>query len=87
MGHHLDLAQASENYKKVFDTTSTCVAHRDVVFRRYAVPGVAHVKYWEDRELFQGILSEIIDKKTPPGWFSREDFRLGDGSTYSKALV
>ena len=87
VGHHLDLAQASENYKKVFDTTSTCVAHRDVVFRRYAVPGVAHVKYWEDRELFQGILSEIIDKKTPPGWFSREDFRLGDGSTYSKALV
>ncbi|MCH6553204.1 MAG: hypothetical protein IH789_12810 [Acidobacteria bacterium] len=87
MGHHLDLAQASENYKKVFDTTSTCVAHRDVVFRRYAVPGVAHVKYWEDRELFQGILLEIIDKKTPPGWFSREDFRLGDGSTYSKALV
>ena len=60
MGHHLDLAQGCENYGKIFDD-STCVAHRDVVFRRYAVPGVAHVKYWEDRELFQGILSEVID--------------------------
>ena len=93
VGHHLDLAQASENYKKVFDTTSTCVAHRDVVFRRYAVPGVAHVKYWEDRELFQGILSEVIDpargsgKKTVSGYFADPGFRLGDGTTYKKALV
>lgn len=93
VGHHLDLAQASENYKKVFDTTSTCVAHRDVVFRRYAVPGVAHMKYWEDRELFQGILSEVIDpargsgKKTVSGYFADPGFRLGDGTTYKKALV
>ena len=92
MGHHLDLAQGCENYGKIFDD-STCVAHRDVVFRRYAVPGVAHVKYWEDRELFQGILSEVIDpargsgKKTVSGYFADPGFRLGDGTTYKKALV
>lgn len=34
---------------------------RDVVFRRYSVPGVAHVRYWEDRELFKRLLDEVID--------------------------
>ncbi|MFQ5882139.1 MAG: hypothetical protein ACE5I9_06670 [Candidatus Methylomirabilales bacterium] len=60
VGHHLDVAQASENYKKIFNT-SIPVAYRDVVFRRYAVPGLAHVKYWEDKDLFTGIIKEVID--------------------------
>ncbi len=60
VGHHLDVAQACENYGKIFNT-SIPVAYRDVVFRRYAVPGVAHVKYWEDGDLFKGIVKEVID--------------------------
>jgi hypothetical protein len=60
VGHHLDVAQACENYGKIFNT-SMPVAYRDVVFRRYAVPGVAHVKYWEDGDLFKGIVKEVID--------------------------
>ena len=66
VGHHLDVAQASENYGKIFDTTSIGVAYRDVVFRRYSVPGLAHVKYWEDEDLFKGIIEEVIDTKCPP---------------------
>lgn len=60
VGHHLDVAQASVNYDKIFDTNIP-VAYRDVVFRRYAVPGLAHVKYWEDSDLFKGIVKEVID--------------------------
>jgi hypothetical protein len=62
VGHHLDVAQTSLNYKKVFDT-SIPVTYRDVVFRRYAVPGLAHVKYWEDGDLFKGIVKEVIDRE------------------------
>ncbi len=60
VGHHLDVAYASMNYGKIFETNIP-VAYRDVVFRRYAVPGVAHVKYWEDGDLFKGIVKGVID--------------------------
>jgi hypothetical protein len=52
-------------------------AKRDVVFRRYGIPGVAHNKYWEDRELFKGILREIIDRKEPgtSSYFAERHFR------------
>jgi hypothetical protein len=60
VGHHLDIAQASVNYGRIFDTKIP-VAYRDVVFRRYAVPGLAHVKYWDDSDLFKGMVREVID--------------------------
>jgi|CXWL01.1.fsa_nt_gi hypothetical protein len=61
VGHHLDTAQKCPNYSKVFDTTIP-VTYRDVVFRRYSVPGVAHIQYWKDQTLFDGLLAEVIDE-------------------------
>ncbi len=61
VGHHLDLAHECPAYRKVFDT-SVPVTYRDVVFRRYPVPGLAHVQYWKDQALFDRLLGEIIDK-------------------------
>jgi hypothetical protein len=62
VGHHLDLTRNKTMvYKKLFDVTDT--EGRDVVYRRYAVPGVAHLMYWKDQELFKNIVWEIIDRK------------------------
>ena len=62
VGHHLDLTRNKTRvYKQLFDITDT--EGRDVVYRRYAVPGVAHLMYWKDKELFKNILREIIDRK------------------------
>ncbi|MEE9187229.1 MAG: hypothetical protein V3U10_04245 [Bacteroidota bacterium] len=83
VGHHLDVAQRSENYGKIFDKQS--MPDRDVVFRRYAVPGVAHVKYWQDGDLFDGIIKEVIDKKET-GRFTLKKFRDSE-SVYRKALT
>ena len=88
VGHKLDVAQGTEHYGKFFVTDEVIPArYRDVVFRRYAVPGVAHVKYWEDGGLFQGILKEIIDRSVPPGGnFYQKSFWEKDASVYGKAL-
>ncbi|MFZ4524383.1 MAG: hypothetical protein ACOYOE_02255 [Chlorobium sp.] len=62
VGHHLDLTRNKTRvYRQLFDITDT--EGRDVVYRRYAVPGVAHLGYWKDQELFKKILWEIIDRK------------------------
>ena len=60
VGHHLEEAQNCQNYKKVFDT-SIPVTYRDVVFRRYLVPGVAHAQYWKDQKLFEILINSVID--------------------------
>ena len=60
VGHHLEEAQSCQNYKKVFDT-SIPVTYRDVVFRRYPVPGVAHTQYWKDQQLFEILINSVID--------------------------
>ena len=90
VGHHLDVTRASKNYPKVFDTKTVPDVHRDVVFRRYAVPGVAHVEYWTDRELFKGIVKAVIERghhqDAGDDYFSRQEFRVGDGSTYRRAV-
>jgi|GEM_PF-998879 len=61
VGHHLDLTRRTTLYGKFFSTAD--IARRDVVYRRYAVPGLAHIMYWDDGELFKGILREILDRK------------------------
>ncbi len=80
VGHHLDLTRRTEMYRKIFSTAD--VARRDVVYRRYAVPGLAHIMYWQDGELFRGILREILDRKPlgggEPGtssFFIRSEFQ------------
>lgn len=90
VGHHLDVAQATMNYGRMFDTRIP-VAYRDVVFRRYAIPGYAHIRYWDDGDLFTGIVNEVIDSGNQSnfqrGYFLESKFREGDGSVYKKALV
>jgi hypothetical protein len=57
------------------------------VFRRYAVPGLAHVKYWEDTELFKRVIGEVIDKKNGPDLdVENREFRELAG-VYQKALT
>ena len=88
VGHKLDVAQGTEHYGKVFVTDEEIpVQHRDVVFRRYAVPGLAHVKYWEDSALSQGILGEVIDRTIPHGgYFYQKRFWEKDNALYAEAL-
>ncbi|GJL64798.1 MAG: hypothetical protein NPIRA04_34520 [Nitrospirales bacterium] len=66
VGHHLEVAQECQNYRKVFDT-SIPVTYRDVVFRRYPVPGAAHTQYWKDQELFDILVNSVIDSPTAQG--------------------
>jgi len=61
VGHHLEEVMNTRVYKKLFKITPT--GNHDVVFRRYKVPGFAHIKYFDDRELFFGIVDNIIDTK------------------------
>ena len=60
VGHHLDVAHACAAYPRLFDVRSP-VAFRDVVFRRYGVPGLAHTRYWDDHALFARILDVVVD--------------------------
>lgn len=94
VGHHLDNTQECPNYGKVFNTTIP-VTYRDVVFRRYSVPGVAHVQYWKDQALFDHLIHEVIDEPPSPqchsvgshlGQFVSKDFIEVDG-VYDMALV
>lgn len=57
VGHHLDLFSETEAYSVVFDN----IPDRDVTYNSYKVPGVAHVKYWEDQGLFRRILHQTVD--------------------------
>lgn len=97
VGHHLDVARSCKVYSQVFQTDIP-VKFRDIVFRRYAVPGLAHVQYWEDQRLFDLIIEEVIDKPSQPStngrqvnWvhlekFVKEDFVNAEG-VYEMALV
>ncbi len=94
VGHHLDTTLECPNYGKVFDTSSP-VTYRDVVFRRYSVPGLAHVQYWKDQALFDRVISEIIDGRPPSpcepagthlGQFVSRDFIEVPG-VYDMALI
>ncbi len=85
VGHHLDVASATTNYRKVFRYEREQVVFRDVVFRRYAVPGAAHVQYWKDRDLFTGLLGEVIDGRLQ-GQFVNDPFIQKPG-VYRTALI
>ena len=86
VGHHLDVARGTENYGKIFNPDP--VSDRDIVFRRYAKPGVAHVMYWEDKELFQGLIEQIIspDETSTSGFFRNKNFREGP-KAFKQALL
>ena len=84
VGHHLDVARGTVNYGKIFDPNP--VAQRDIVFRRYAKSGVAHVQYWDDKELFEGIVEKVIDNDGNTPYFLNPKFREGE-KTYKQSLL
>lgn len=61
VGHKLDIARLTENYAKVFKPGT------EVLFRRYNHPGLAHIGYWDDSELFTRIVKEVIDGTSSSG--------------------
>ena len=80
VGHELDVAYSAPAVKEVFGERP----EEQFVFTRYSAPGVAHVRYWTDSQLFARILDLAVDgipkeEARPVNWF-----RLG---TYFKALV
>ncbi len=63
VGHNLDQWQRTEAFKELFHARGTSPnASRDTVYRRHAMPGVAHVSYWKDRGLFEHIWQKAIDR-------------------------
>ena len=70
VGHNLNVARQTPAYKAVFK------CREDVVFNRYAVPGVAHNAYWTDQELFGWILDRAVagacvaGAPSRPRWFN-----------------
>ena len=69
VGHNLDVA-----YSKGALVEQIFEKKEDVVYTRYATPGVAHVDYWKDGDLFQRILDQAVDGRsaeeaTPVAWF------------------
>ena len=88
VGHHIDLPYVTENVAVhkvmggfVADDAEEAGRHgpaEDVVFTRYATPGLAHVRYWTDGPLFAHILDRAVDdasfphreRRAPtPDWF------------------
>ncbi len=62
VGHHLEEAMKSPLYNVFFNATPA--GNHDVVFRRYSIPGAAHLSYFTDQDLFSGIIDNIIDTNT-----------------------
>lgn len=84
VGHHLGVAESSINYNEIFDATQP-VLFRDILFRRYGIPGLAHIDYWKDKKLFSGVL-EIIDAGVCGINFPK-DFRQPSHWPYFKAIL
>ncbi|MBX3268996.1 MAG: hypothetical protein KF729_01975 [Sandaracinaceae bacterium] len=59
VGHHLDFAATSSAYGRLFSR------QEDRVYVRYAIPGLAHLAYWQDADLFRWILARAIDGEPP----------------------
>jgi hypothetical protein len=79
VGHELDILETTPVWNELFEIGE------DVVFARYAVPGVAHVNYWQDTELFHRILDLAVDR-LPKGyaikWFTLPTYFLGQSIAY-----
>lgn len=58
VGHELDTAYTADVVTTLFEIKE------DVVFMRYGIPGVAHIKYWNDIPLLSHIVKVAIDRET-----------------------
>ena len=61
VGHNLDQWRKTSAFQELFHERGTSpLSSRDTVYRRHAMPGVAHVSYWKDRGLFKHIWKYAI---------------------------
>lgn len=72
VGHHLDMARSTDIYGHIFSTPD----QSDIVYQRYGVPGLAHNMYWDDDDLFKGILEQIIDNSQSSIDLTSQKFRM-----------
>ena len=82
VGHKLDKFSSKKVYNRLFDLKE------DIVYNRYGTPGAAHVKYWDDIDLFKRIMELAIDKKSVSEVEQapeQENFEYVNG-TYGKVL-
>ena len=59
VGHNLDVVSQTATYQKLFHTVE------DRVYNRYAVPGLAHLGYFKDSELFAHIHDCAVSGQEP----------------------
>ena len=87
VGHELNILETTPVWQALMEKGE------DIVFTRYAVPGLAHAKYWNDYDLFRRILDVAIDKRTNPlvqgkpqgqycEWFKKSAFWTALGICY-----
>ncbi len=72
VGHELDIAYSYSAVRTVLGCEYTgqsgktfCAPNEDEVFVRYVVPGLAHIEYWKDQQLFDRILALTVDNCAP----------------------
>lgn len=58
VGHKLDKFRATAAYDALF-LAKNC--ERQEVFKRYGIPGKAHIDYWEDQQLTDNLLTNITN--------------------------
>ncbi len=80
VGFELDTARwwlQQHGYNRLFDFT----AADDFYFTRYYVPGKAHTDYWEDADVFQHFLMNVVAPPTtpadPPSPARRQELKNG----------
>ena len=72
VGQHLYLFESTKAYQKIFD------CKEEQVYLRYIWPGLAHLAYWKDLDLFAWIAHHAVDRylfpdsqcPDEPRWFS-----------------
>lgn len=75
VGHELNMAYRCPAIRNVFRLAE------DEVYNRYYLPGVAHLGYWSDHDLFRRIASLAIDGTTtceahPMAWFRKRAYAV-----------
>ncbi|HEY6171870.1 MAG TPA: hypothetical protein VIX80_06410 [Candidatus Kapabacteria bacterium] len=80
VGYYINEAAKRTAYKDIFEKKE------DIVYNHSVVPGMAHVTYWEDIELFRHIVRTVIAPKKrfddTMMWFKKNVYTAVMGVTY-----
>lgn len=88
IGFELDTAKGwllARRYSTVFDFAKD--APNDFAFRRYLVPGKAHVDYWGDPAVFDHFIRFVVDGRAPITDAERKHLSKGPPSKWWVPLV